>query len=212
LLRNLELAEAPRVKEGHAQAAIAWYCSDERRVVVAGTEVISSNLFEIEATPRIIRRFVCSTALNEEQQNALALEWAFRAVDSRTFLSFASPPPAQAASFSLAARGGSLWGAVPDIDGIRSINLVKELLRKSMTVHAVSHGMRFCPSLKLCYFPSGLLEGDWLKFVGVDGDSTRVLATGTRRNETARYHLAPSFGIEHQGYVELAMLLRLRFR
>ncbi|MDX1944001.1 MAG: toll/interleukin-1 receptor domain-containing protein [Pirellulaceae bacterium] len=212
LVKNLESAETPKAKEGHSQAAIAWYCSDERRVVGAGIETIVSNLFEIETIPKIVRRFVSPKPLNEEQQRALALEWGYRALDARTFLSFTLPPPSHAASLNLTARGGSIWAAVHEIDGIRPVNLVKELLRKSMTVRSVELGMRFCQNLKLCYFPLGLLDGDWLTFVGVDGDATRVLATGTRRNETARYHLAPSFGIEHDGYVEWAVLLRLRFR
>jgi len=216
LLKKLESIACPRpLFHGRAVAAQSFL---EKEVLSDRPELLVSNCLRVERLPEAVHRFEAGVSIPEGNLKQLQFVWAYRRVNPTLFLSFHQPPPSITKEYRLRAAGDQFWQHVRDIDGIRSEDLVSELLRKSLIVKCHERGLRYCPDTRLHYFPWGLVEGGRLKFVRPDGSRSTVRVTGQRKfwrpagSEQYRYHLAPVFSVAQDLFDKFVVLVYVRVR
>jgi hypothetical protein len=217
LLKKLETIGCPKVlPDGKRVAAEAFL---EKDVLSEQTELLFSNCLRFENIPEHIHRFEAPYKISRTKSEEFKFTWAYRQVNPRLFLSFHHPPSAIKDQYHLKLSGeGVSWREVETIHGIWARKLVSELLHKSLIVKCSQKGLRSCPSTHLHYFPSGLLEGDHLKYTKPDGSKTFVSVVGQRKfwrpsgSEDYRYYLAPVFSVVQNLFDEFTILVRIRIR
>jgi hypothetical protein len=140
-------------------------------------------------------------------------------VNPTLFLSFHHPPSTLIDGYQLTLSGEDVsWRDVETIHGIWSRKLISELLRKALIVKGHQKGLQYCPSTYLQYFPSGLVEGDHLKYTKPDEAKSFVNAIGQRKfwrpsgSEEYRYSLAPVFSVVQNLFDDFTILARIRIR
>lgn len=93
------------------------------------------------------------------------------------------------------------WDYYEVREGKRSINVVKELIKRSMDVACFRAGLEWCEDRRVLYFPHKNGPQRNISFQHVDGRNTRVAVTGEKQyswgdNATRfRYQLGPIFKI-----------------
>jgi len=216
LLEALQAADCPRpLLNGKSVAASAFLDKD---VLTRNSEQVVSNCLPIKTIPNAIRRFKAQRAVSTERLELLQHQWAYKTIDPRRFLSFCHPPDDFAKEYSVQLAGGESWRDVQTVEGIKSTDLVVELLRKSLAVKCHERGLRYCPQTFLYYFPTGLVERERLNLFRPDGSKTFVSATGQRKfwrptgSEEYRYYLAPVFSVAQNLFGEFVALVRIRIR
>lgn len=216
LLEKLKTVNCPKLlPDGRSVAASAFADKD---ILTGRMETLYSNCFRIERMPEVVHRLKTRRDVPEGRLETLQHEWAYRMLDSRRFLSFHHPPGQFAGEYQASIAGGESWSDVEKIDGIKSHDLVVELLRKSFVVKCHERGLRFCPETSLHYFPAGLLKSDRLYFSRPDGSRTFVSSAGQRKywkpagSEEYRYSLAPVFAVSEHLFDGFVMMTRIRIR
>jgi len=216
LLKKLQSIGCPKsLPDGRRVAAGTFL---ERDVLSDQTELLYSNCLQIETMPEVTLRFEAEYAVPKSRLRELQLEWAYRRVNAKLFLSFHPPPLSVANEYQMKPTGSEAWRSVERIDGIWSRNLVSELLRKSLIVKCHEKGLQYCPHTKLHYFPWGLVREGRLKFTRPDGSKTYVKAAGERKywrpsgSERYRYYLAPVFSVVQDLLGDFAILVYVRIR
>jgi hypothetical protein len=160
-------------------------------------ERVYANTFPV-TVPDAIQVCELSRQLTEEEERKLRQTWAFSMVSATTLLAFDDPPADVPRD-----RGGRLpgydWTYYDIHHGKRSIDVVKELIRRSLDVACVRAGLKWCNSRLVFYFPHQEKPQRNVPFVHVDGRRTRVAVTGEHAygsGESAapfRYQLSPHF-------------------
>jgi hypothetical protein len=211
----LSSTNCPRRAEGARELAIQSYFPAD--LVQIEPEVIASNLFPVKKVPEVVLRFASKKPMADDT-GALAGQWAFRKVSDRESLSFHHPPRNIASRFGVTYQGGAVWATTEAIDGIKTGDLVKELIKKSLYAECQRQGLLYCEDRRIVYFPTGLLKNENLKFRRLDGVATFFAVTGERthgradRGKKYRYHIAPVFvprGDPESGY-EIIVRIRVR--
>jgi hypothetical protein len=101
--------------------------------------------------------------------------------------------------FGLSFAGHADWNVEIEMDGIRTRDIAKELLRRSMDVACASKGLTYCADREFFYFPQKLVQRDMLAVQPLVGKSRRVGVVGERKfgrgvnKSRYRYYLAPTF-------------------
>lgn len=216
LLKKLDSIGTPRpLLDGRK---IATQSSLGEDVLSGVIEQVYSNCFLVETIPEAILRFRATTEIPAQELDELAFSWAFRRSKPGFFLSFHQPPPPFLAKYHLEPAGGASWPHLKEVDGIRSRDIVSELIKKSLLVLCHRKGLKYCSDSDLFYFPSNLVEGDRLKYTKPDGSKTFVNAAGQRTfwrptvSEPYRYFLAPEFNIARNIFSGFTVLIRMRVR
>ncbi len=196
LLETLEKVGAPRPlpEEGPAIAARTFLPPP---VVRDEPERLYTNCLVVKALPEIILRFEMSRPLFAVEWRDIETRWAVYRVDERRALAFGPPRAALIGDVSALRQGGAMWRPVPDVDGIRSGDLVSALIRKALVVRAVERGMQLAGDGQTLFFPAGLLPSDRLPFTNYKVRATWVRVVGERQaglNRT-RYHLGVHFRV-----------------
>ncbi len=215
-LDSLKSLHPPLSKDhGHAIAMRAFL---PKPVTRASPEPIYASVFAV-SVPDTIHTILLKRELTKEEKARFRESWAFSEATPTTLLSFQSPPTA------LPVRGskytpGYLWESCPFEYGKKSVNVVKELIRRSLDVAMARAGLQWCDDRKIFYFPhlSGRPNNN-VGYVHVDGRKTRVAMTGEKSlgyGPTAsvfRYQLCPLFrpGIDEAGswWVTLRIYIRV---
>lgn len=217
LLEKLESIDCPRLLPTGKRVAAETFL--DRDVLSAQKETVFSNCFRVLQIPSVIHRFKALKAIPKERLEALKFDWSYRKVNSITFLSFHKPPASIAKEYDISERGGGLWAEVEKIDGIWSLNLASELIRKALVVKCHQKGLKYCPEAKLLYFPPGLVKNNRLNFTRPnDGSNTHVNTCGRRTYRSGqsrweyRYSLAPTFTVRQDLLDDFTVLLRIRVR
>ena len=201
----LSAANCPRNPNGANELAIRSYFPEE--IIKNETETLASNLFKAIRFPEVIHRFYSTTPLDDN--GPLTGQWAFRRVSDTHFLSFHRPPVQLVIDHGITSKGGSVWKAVTEIDGIPVSDLITELIKKSLYAECRRRGLHFCNDRRLTYFPAQLLRNDTLRVEKFDGSQTHFSVVGERshgwkdRATKYRYHIAPVFvpkGDPESGY------------
>jgi Restriction endonuclease len=185
-------------------------------VTKASPEPIYANVFRVNC-PEGIQ--VCDLAreLTKEEVAELRKTWAFVFAGPKLLLTFDDPSPA-------APRAGNgrlpeyAWKYFGDRYGKRSVDVVKELVRRSMEVACIRSGLKRCEQRNVFYFPRLDKPLRSISFTHVDGRKTRVAVTGIHSYGNGdhaipfHYQLSPSFrvGLDESGICWLTLKVYVR--
>lgn len=182
-------------------------------------ERLISSQFDVIKIPKSINRYVSDKEINEQELQDMSLQWAFRKVDKNRFLSFFAPPTDLKRKFVIKDKGGAAWDIVADIDKIAVKILLPELIRKSIIVHSISKGLKYCPEFDGLYFPENLVPSDRLNFIRPDGEKSFVGPVGQRKfwrpgiSTIYKYALSPLFRVVdgYENKYRIQLKTRIRF-
>ena len=168
-------------------------------VLVNQTETLGANLFPVTAVPTYLKRWDCERSLAQEDVAEARLVWAFRKVAANRFISFCEPPAALREQFGMSFAGRTNWNDTFTMDGIRTRDIVKELLRRSLDVACALNGLIYCADREFFYFPQKLVSRNLLPVQPQQGKARKVGVVGERKSGAGRnrsryrYYLAPTF-------------------
>ncbi len=214
LLEKLESIDYPRSLPNGKRVAAASFLEND--VQSDEKETLFSNCLQVQQIPTVIYRFKTQKEIPKEKLDELRFEWSYRRLDPHTFLSFHKPPTLITKEYRITEKGGGLWPEVERIDGIRSSNLVSELIRKALIVKCYQKGLRYCPETKRLHFPPDPVKKNPLYFIRPDNDSeTYVVANGKRKHPSGGeylYSLAPDFFVRRDLFDDFTVLIRIHVR
>ena len=169
------------------------------QVTKATPERVFTNVFPATVPKSIL---VCnlSRQIDTHTLEQLRRSWAFVVVSPVTLLSFEVPPDSIPLEVTKHLPEYA-WEAYEFLEGKRTVNVVKELIKRSLNVACFRAGTEWCEDRRVLYFPhtKGPLRN--ISFQHVDGRNTRVSVTGEKQyswgaNATRfRYQLGPIFRI-----------------
>ncbi len=170
------------------------------------SEKIYTNIFQV-SLPKSVVITGLNSALDNEELDNLRETWAFVKVSKLKFISFEDPP--QELSTRIEKSLELSWRDYPNIEGKKSGNVIRELIRRSLNVACYLAGMRLCDDRKALYFPEKENGKHNISFIHLDGRKTHVTMTGLKtdgwgdRATQFRYQLGPQFKVscdENGGY------------
>lgn len=168
------------------------------RVTVAKPEPVFANVFPLHL-PKAMLVFDLFHALTDLETLALRKQWAFVELSAYRLVAFAPPPQQVVATVKGEIISEFSWVDIPKKEGKKTLDLAKELARRSLDIVCGQKGLKFCNDKKVFYFPKRG-TGDWNQAIKhVDGRSTTVQLTGERtkgwgvRASPFIYQLAPRF-------------------
>jgi hypothetical protein len=146
--------------------------------------------------------YVCELTreLSEDDKSELRRTWAFVEANSTKFLAFEHPPDSVPLR-SLPQLPGYAWKHYEYMHNRRSVDVVKELIWRSLEVACVAAGLKWCDDRRRFYFEHGEKSHRYIPLTHVDGCRTRVAATGEKtygigaRAAPFRYQLCPTFRV-----------------
>lgn len=197
VLAALIAIQAPKDAVGSTAFALESFMPPN--VVVDEPEMLGANIFPVDQVPKYLKRWDSKQSLSQDDIAEARLVWAFRKVAANRFISFCEPPAALANQFGLSFAGRADWNVEIEMDRIRTRDIVKELLRRSMDVACASKGLIYCRDREFFYFPQKLVPRDSLPVQPLVGKSRRVGVVGERKfgrganKSRYRYYLAPTF-------------------
>ncbi|MHC4879846.1 MAG: hypothetical protein ACYTGL_25620 [Planctomycetota bacterium] len=179
-------------------------------------EMVYANVFAVE-TPDSIQVCELDEELPEELEKELRKIWAFVAVSRRILLSFADPP--ESVPLKKVERLPEYsWRDFEFHSGRRSVDVVKELVWRSLDVACVRAGLEWCDDRNVFYFPHEDKPQRNVSYTHVDGRNTWVSVTGQKSygsGENAkpfRYQLGPRFRVGFDEAGECWVTLRVYVR
>ena len=115
------------------------------------------------------------------------------------YFSFDGPPLSTRHSHGWVRKVVAAWRDVDTICGIRSVHVLKPLLRRTLLHHLRTRGLRPTPDdPQMLYFPRGLLRNNLLWYRRPDGRRVYRMVVGERSwraSERFAYHQAVTFDI-----------------
>jgi len=138
--------------------------------------------------------------LTEAEVVALRRVWAFVEADQTTLLSFIEPP-ATVPSMNEPHLPAYSWADIDRREGKRSVDVVKELVWRSLDVACAGKGLSWCDNRHVFYFPNPKVGQTNAPIRHVDGRDTHVAMNGQRqygrgvRASTFQYQLGPRFRV-----------------
>ncbi len=193
LLKKLDSINAPRPLIKGKIIASKAYMKDYN--LKNENEIIYSNMFVIKRIPENLLFLRFNRALSKNEKDILKKRWAFYAKDSQNFFAFSPPPSPELFEYEII--DVIPWKDKERIYNIKTLNIIKNLIMKSLTVYSLKKGLKYSENSKL-YFPSGLFQNDKIVFKNYMGKSTFIQVTGERHAPTYsfRYYLSPQFKIK----------------
>jgi hypothetical protein len=216
LLHKLDTIATPKPLATGRTIAASTFLEDD--VLAEQTEQVVSNCLTVEHIPPLILRFETDIEPTHRQLLDLRLVWAFRKLSPKVFLSLHEPKAALLKQYGLRFTGGTDWSGNDWVYGVKTRDLLTELIRKALTVKCHEKGLVYCPDTNQQYFPAGLVPDDRLKFIRPDETKTYVQATGRRKywrpagSQDYRYFLAPDFTVMQWPFEHYTVLIRARVR
>lgn len=170
--------------------------------VIEEEEDYYTNYLEVESLPKLVLEIKAEEKLFNDDIVRLIGNWAFRKINSSTFLSLEPPPPSL---FKKDFRvQNKYYVSQSQIRGIDSKNLLRELIYKSINTYCQKKGLKYCGISKLIYFDHQLLPKSKIHFELPNGDKTYVQTSGMRTYNSAgnkipyQYFLAPNFNVRFE--------------
>jgi len=166
------------------------------------SERIFSNIYSVLRVPEIIQTFSSDRKLDDKEWETLRQKWPSYRADPRTYLSFMSPPLDIGDQFGLKVRAKAAWRYKDNVEGIKSTNIVSNLIRNSLIVRFIEKGLAFNKERKWLHFSKDLLRGNRLEFDGPKEKRTWISVAGDRTHFTPgkpkgkfQYHLSPDISV-----------------
>lgn len=164
------------------------------RVTVARPEPVFANIFRL-SLPKVLNIFELRSTCDDDDLAELRKTWACVRLSTNKLAAFTEPPM----SLKVMNRTQSLWEEIPEKEGVKTLNIAKELARSSLELACRKKGLLYCTDRRLFYFPTRE-KGEWNQAIRhVDGRKTTVQLTGERtkgwgeRASLFLYQLAPLF-------------------
>ncbi len=187
------------------------------RVTTATPEPVFANVFPLKLPPAMLVFDLLET-LTDEATLALRKRWAFVEVAPRRLVAFTPPPQGSIPRTRVDHTPEFAWREFSERFGKRSIDLAKELARRSLEVVCAQRGLQFCTDRNVFYFPKRDAR-EWSQTMQhVDGRSTWVYLTGERtkrsggRTTTFFYQLAPRFFAQYDDDGSWNVIVRIYVR
>ena len=185
-------------------------------VTLPASENIYANVFPAEI-PDAVLVIETEKELSEEAEKELRKKWAFVISDPQKLLAFDYPP--ESIPLKKTERIPELsWKDNKTILGMSSINVVKDLVRKTLNIVCVQSGLKWCEDREVFYFPHIDKPQRNISYTHVDGRSTRVGVTGQKtygfgdNAKPFRYQLCPLFRVGIDNVRECWITLRIYVR
>lgn len=137
------------------------------------------------------------------EQQELRKTWAFVIATQGTIISCDYPPPEapverpkRYAEFAWDSREHREYKP-----GIRTVNVIKQLIRQSLAIACHRRGLAFCPERNVYHFADNVPASERVTFTHVDGHGSYVSMVGERtwgsgeRARKYRYQLGPKFKV-----------------
>jgi len=212
-LTALGIRPALEVERGR-QIALRDYLPTQ--VTVAKPEPVFANVFSLQL-PKKMFVIDLRRPLTDSEIADLRMHWAFAEVSKYCVVAF-QPPPATVPVLPVKRTPELLWEEVPQKDGKKTLNLEKELARRSLDVVCAQKGLNFCARRNVFYFPEHE-SSDWKQpITHVDGRVTTVQLTGMRtkgwgdRASPFLYQLAPRFAPQRDSDGSWHVVLQIYIR
>lgn len=197
LLSSLEASGVKPSIGGQQGTEIALRTYSPEPVTKIEPERVYANTFPTIVPEAIL---VCDLTkeLSEAELIELRTEWAFVVANNRTLLSF-EPPPSKVPVVRSKRLPGYAWKHYPMRYEKRSVDVAKELVRRSLDLACIRAGLKWCDDRKKFYFVAG--EKKLIPYMHVDGRKTRTSLTGQvtyGSGEYAKpinYQLCPVFSV-----------------
>jgi len=203
LLKKLESISAPRplMDRGRAAALDAVLAES---VLVDRRDPVFSNWFPFLRVPEelVVFRFAKSV-----EKRSLGV-WAFYFVDAKRVVAFEHPPASVIDEYELLDAQPHRWQDEELIEGIRSRDMAKSLLRRSLETALRRRGLRYKDGL--VFFPFGLVDNNKISYTTAAGRKAPIMVAGERKARTGgmfNYHLAPTFLVRELGEAFAARLV-----
>ena len=196
--------------------AIALRSYSPEPVVKVKPETVYANTFNT-VVPQAIQVCELTKELTEQEILDLRKVWPFVIANSTTLLAFVAPPSAVPLVAGKRLPGYA-WKHYPCKYEKHSVNVIKELVRRTLDVVCVQAGMQWCDDRKKFYFPTENKPQRSVPYIHVDGRKTRVAVTGQityGSGEYAKpfyYQLCPIFSIGRDESEEWWTTLRIYVR
>jgi len=196
LLKKLESVSAPRLLEDGMSVASQVFL--DSNVFKDEPETVHSNCLQLVQIPRKIQKYYIGTTTTRFALLDLSKRWAIYPKSRTEVFAFHKPPDDVRDNFKISYVSTYDIDTNEEIEGIKTVNIVKSLLKRSLNAEFVQKGLH--THEKQIYFPFGLLENDKIHFKTYTGKNTTVLVAGKRKwsragqtSELYHYHLAPRF-------------------
>lgn len=206
------LGISPRLDTSRGRSiALADYLP--MRVTIARPEPVFANIFEL-SLPKVLKVFELRNACDDDELEEMRKTWACVRLGTHKLAAFTDPP----VSLKVLNRTQSLWEDIPEKEGVKTLNIVKELARRSLELACMNKGLLYCPDRRVFYFPRRE-KGEWNQPIRhVDGRKTTVQLTGERtkgwgeRASPFLYQLAPLFTPQRDPDGSWNMLVKVYIR
>ena len=211
LLRALAKAGAPyplTEDQGRRFAAETFL---PQHVIEHRRETLYTNCFAFERIPERLHLIKWREGKHRPNLDALLTVWPYYDLSGSNVVAF-SPPPAEVPVEAYTAEGDVSWREQEIHEGVRSRDIVSNLLWQSFARTLLRRGLKRDPDKGLFYFPRGLVRKNKIKYVGRRGRKTWVAVVGekTLRGKPYRYHLAPDFQIRQDLGQDFVAQMKIR--
>ncbi len=162
-------------------------------------ERVYANVFQASVPPGLVV-YETEQELSDQTLKAVRQSWAFVQASARKLIAFDLPPD----SVTLMPKKRHpeyLWSHYHEIEGKRTTDVVKELIRRSLEVACYRAGLQWCEDREVLYFPQEDKPQRTVSYTHVDGRKARVGVTGEKslgRGDNPmpfRYQLSPAFRV-----------------
>ena len=177
LLEKLENVSAPRnLANASSLAAMSFPTGDD--LLVERAEQLRTNVIRVEAIPPGIKAFSAENALTDDEKEKLDAIWAYYRVNPQLFFAFAAPPKEFGDAIKATKEQWS-WADYDTIHGIRTRDLVTNLIIRSLKANLVNAGCCVHPKRnQTIYLPATFTEDGWLRFKDFRGKPARLRIRG----------------------------------
>lgn len=199
VLRRLQSNGISANLESAQGKAIALRAYIPEPVVQVAPERVFSNVFSV-TIPKSIIVFELSRDIDADELELLKRSWAFVKVSPSKILAFEHPPETVPLK-RMPNIPEYAWENYYEYEGQNSLDVVKELVRKSLDVACYRAGLEYCDDRKVIYFPDNNGVQHRVRFQHLDGRITHVAMTGEQQygwgqnKSRFRYQLAPRFKV-----------------
>jgi hypothetical protein len=187
------------------------------QVTVAKPEPVFANVFPLRL-PLAMLVYDLQRSLTESETGELRKVWAFVELNAYRLVAFTPPPLGKLPLVHVTKTPEFAWDAVSEKDGKRTVDVAKDLARRTLEVVCLKRGMVFCPDRKVFYFPKPE-SGQWNQAIRhVDGRATTVYLTGQKtkgfgeRASPFLYQLSPRFRPQRSPDGEWSVIVRVYIR
>lgn len=212
LLKKLESISAPRPLENGKSIASQVFL--DSNAMKDEPEKVHSNCLKIVKIPKKIIKYSIRATTTRFALLDLSKRWAIYPKNTNEVFAFHEPPDNERENFKVSYISTFDVNTNDEIEGIKTENIVKNLLKRSVNAALVQKGLQYHESK--IYFPFGLLENDKIHFKTYTGKNTTVQVAGRRRwsrvgqeSELYHYHLSPIFSIRKSPEKEVLATLTM---